>query len=208
MKKSILIIGLVILTVLIISILMAGVANAAAPPETQTTHRVSLLLRDSNKPDTKLITARLYDGDQPLGNMPVDFYVSADFFGSRPAKLDTVITNATGSASLIYEPRWNGVHTITVRCDEYPSVQATQSFNFTATVPQYVPQPVGLEPVRRVAPLTVPIVVLAVWALLLFITLRTIRGISRLSQITSKGGLDTARHNVSEKTRIAQEMDL
>lgn len=175
---------LVIIAILsaLMSLVALGSWASAAAPSDAPTHKIAMTLLEGKITGTKVISARLTNGDQPLGNQPVDFFVTADFFGERQVKLDTVTTDATGTATITYQPRWDGIHIITARCHgdgNQPPVEVSQTIRFSGSAPAYVPKEVGLEPVRRWSPAALVIVVVAVWALLLFVAFRTLRGIAR-----------------------------
>src|SRR3970282_245769 len=64
---------------------------------------------------TILSVRLLNDQDPPLGGATVTFYMLTTVFGERLMKAGDAFTDATGTASLIYEPTWVGDHTVVVR---------------------------------------------------------------------------------------------
>ncbi len=139
--------------------------------------------REGSGTDAISIPARLTDAEgNPLGNQPVDFFVSADFFGERPAKLGTVVTDATGTATLVYEPTWAGAHEITASFDgdaTHAAAEATSTIDVSGPFPQYVPESMRLEALQRWAPAGAILLAVTVWALLAFVAIRTMSGITR-----------------------------
>ena len=138
------------------------------------------------------LSARLRNGDRPLGNQHVDFFVGTDFFdqsvtaltqlepGEQQVYLGSGVTDATGTATISYQPRWSGTHAITAVFPgkgEYSATEAKLTLDVSGA-PAYAPEPPGLEPLRQWAPVVIGLGVLGVWAGLLFVGIRTVRGIS------------------------------
>src|SRR3972149_4453566 len=101
-------------------------------------------------------------------------------FGERLMKAGDALTDATGIASLIYEPTWVGDHTVVVRFPGDPQHASTQTtFQFAATgpVPVHENARFGLEEVRSRLPFAVGAVLLAVWATLGLVVVTTVRGL-------------------------------
>jgi hypothetical protein len=116
---------------------------------------------------------------EPVSGVPVTFYVLTTVFGERLMRVGDVLTDSTGSASLVYEPTWVGDHTVVVRFNGNDDLLPAQtSFRANAIGPAHVHENAafGLEPVRRWLPFAIGIVVLAVWATLGFVMFRTLVG--------------------------------
>lgn len=169
----------------IILLMVAGVAYAAAPDaagKTQVNLNLRVAKSDSDTGVT-FIAARLNSGDRPLGNQPVDFFVATDFFGQRQMRLGTGTTDATGTATIKYQPKWEGTHIITARfpgSTEYAPAEVKLSVEAPKPTALYTPEPVGLEEVSQWATVGAGVVVAVVWGLLLFIVIYVIRGIARV----------------------------
>jgi hypothetical protein len=172
-----------LLSVLMV-LLGAGAVLAADPPGTSGVPDVMLTLQELPQEKSAgaiTIRARL-SGDQPLGNQPVDFFVAADYFGEQEVYLGTVITDATGTAVLNYQPKWQGTHVVTARFQDdgdSSAVETTLTFQVSEPAGAYEAEPLGLMPVRNWTPVVVGFGVALVWALLLFVAFRTLRGISQ-----------------------------
>lgn len=182
-QRKISVIGMALLLGLVISVFLGSWVVSAAVPENSGTTRISLTTREINQGDNIgiSVSARLTDANQPLGNELVEFDLAANFFGDRQVNLGTVVTDATGSASIIYEPKWEGTHVITARFkgdDKHAKTEVTQAITFSGPVNQYQPESVGLTAVRQ---WTTPLIILGIvifWIFLLFVIIRTLRGIS------------------------------
>lgn len=127
------------------------------------------------------LTARLQDSaGAAVSGAPVTFYVLTNVFGERLMNVGEIPTDATGTASLVYKPTWEGDHTVVVRyagSAENAPAQVAFQFNATGPMAEHVDAPFGLEPIRRWAPLAIGAVVLAVWGTLGLVLLRAVRGI-------------------------------
>jgi hypothetical protein len=181
--RKIPVIGIAFLLALVISVFLGSWVISAAVPENSGTTRIALSTRELNQGNSASmsVSARLTDANQPLGNEPVEFDLAANFFGDRAVNLGTVVTDATGTASIIYEPRWEGTHVITARFKgdgKYATTEVTQAITFSGPVYQYQPESAGLTAVRE---WTTPLVISGLvifWIFLLFVVIRTLRGIS------------------------------
>jgi hypothetical protein len=139
-----------------------------APNQTQISQqlRVSTIVRDSQ--------------GQPLVNVPVEFDVAVNFFGQQQVKIGTAQTDGRGMATITYQPTWDGTYDITAHFmgdANHPPVQGTRTITYSGPVPQYHPETVGLLPIRQ---WITPVVFAGVglfWLILIFIGVRTLRGI-------------------------------
>ena len=134
----------------------------------------------TDRQSTILSVRLLNDQDQPLGGATVTFYMLTTVFGERLMKAGDAFTDATGTASLIYEPTWVGDHTVVVRFPgdaQHASTQTTFQFAATGPVPVHENARFGLEEVRRWLPFAVGAALLAVWATLGLVIVTTVRGL-------------------------------
>src|SRR3990172_724413 len=127
------------------------------------------------------LTARLQDSaGAAVSGAPVTFYVLTNVFGERLMNVGEIATDATGTASLVYKPTWEGDHTAVVRYGgsaEYAPAQVAFHFNAIGPMAEHENAAFGLAPIRRWAPLAIGAVVLAVWGTLGLVLLRAVRGI-------------------------------
>jgi hypothetical protein len=127
------------------------------------------------------LTARLRSSaGEAVSGTPVTFYVLSTVFGERLMKVGDVLTDTTGTASLVYKPTWVGDQTVVVRyggSSEFAPQQVSFQFSASGPLPEHENARFGLEPIRRWAPIAIGAVVLAVWGTLGLVLLRTVRGI-------------------------------
>ena len=178
---------------------------AAAVNDATITTKIALMTKEiSQGENTNIaVSAQLSDGSHPLGNEPVEFDIAANFFGDRQVNLGTAPTDATGTATLVYQPSWDGAQVITAHFKgDGPHAQAdiTKTINFSGPVPQYAPEPVGLAPVRQWVTPVVGIGIVIFWTILLFVGLRTLLGIyrSRNKRLSSPRYIPLQGDQVSE----------
>jgi hypothetical protein len=101
----------------------------------------------------------------------VTFYVVTDVFGERLIKVGDALSNATGAASVLYRPTWDGDQTVVARfagSGNCPATQTSFSFGAQGTVSPWQPAQFGLEPVRQWLPMAVGVAVLTLLATLCF----------------------------------------
>lgn len=143
----------------------SGITLQPVPPAAQAPGQASVIL-----------SARLMNGNAPVGGVTVTFYVVTNVFGERLMKVGETLTDATGTASVVYEPTWEGDHTAVSRFGgngDYAATQATFHFDATNAVSGFEGASFGLEPVRQWLPVAVGLAVLLVWASLGFALLST-----------------------------------
>ncbi len=165
-------------------IIMLGSWVVAAIPSSLGTTRIALMTKQVSQGNNQgiSVSAQLTDADKPLGNEPVEFNVAANFFGEQQVNIGTVQTDATGTATTVYQPTWDGTYDFTAhfRGDgTHPHVQITKTITYSGPVPQYEPEAVGLTAVRR---WVTPVIFTGVgifWLLLIVIGVRTLSGIYR-----------------------------
>jgi len=127
-----------------------------------------------------VLGARLMDGDQPVAGMPVTFYVVTTVFGERLMKVGEALSDASGTASLLYRLTWDGDHTAVARFAGSSGLSSTETtFHFEAQGVEspYEPARFGLEPVRAWLPVAVGLLVLVVLSVLGFALITTVVGI-------------------------------
>jgi sugar lactone lactonase YvrE len=130
--------------------------------------------------ESVVLSAQLLNDGAPVAGVPVTFYVVTNVFGERLMKVGDALSNATGAASVLYRPTWDGDQTVVARFAGSGAYSATQtSFSFSAqgTVSPWQPAQFGLEPVRQWLPLAVGVAVLALLATLGFVLATTVIGI-------------------------------
>jgi len=130
--------------------------------------------------ESVVLSARALAGGEPLAGAKITFYILTNVFGERLMKVGDATTDMSGTAAIIYQPTWEGDHTVVVRFagnGDYGPTQTSYHFQAADTTSPYEPAQFGLEPVRRWLPAAVGLVVLAVWASLGYALATTILGI-------------------------------
>jgi len=181
--RNISLIGVALLLALAVTVLLGSWALAAVPSSSGTT-RIILMTKQVSQGDSQgiSVSAQLTDAGKPLINEPVEFDVAANFFNQQQVNIGTVQTDITGTASIVYQPTWDGTYDFTAhfRGDgTYPHIQITQTTTYSGPVSQYIPESVGLKPVRQWITPVIYTCIGLFWLLLITIGIRTLRGISR-----------------------------
>jgi len=131
---------------------------------------------------TVTLSARLLTGDgTPERGAQLLFYELSTVFGEQLMMLGSAMTDATGTASLPYEPTSRGQHTVVVRyAGNGVRTPAQTILRFESTAPPHVHENAsfGLATPRRWAPLGAGLAVLGVWAVLGLVLMRTVLGIT------------------------------
>jgi len=138
-----------------------------------------------------ILGGRLMDGGEPVAGVPVTFYVLTTVFGERLMKVGDALSDATGTASMLYRPTWEGDHTAVLRFAGTSTLDSTETtFHFDAQDVEspYEPAQFGLEPVRAWLPVAVGLLALVVVFVLGFAMVTTVVGIRAAS-----AGVPTAR---------------
>ncbi|HEU4759682.1 MAG TPA: hypothetical protein VFT91_06830 [Dehalococcoidia bacterium] len=182
MKASRLALFLVALLLILLGPLAAGPAAADGPGGQSEVALEGLPPADpAPGQESVVLSARASDGSgQPLGGLRLTFYVLTNIFGERLMTVGEALTDTTGVASLVYKPGWAGDQPVVVRFagdQTYRPAQSTFRFAFAGPVPVHENARFGLEPVRRWLPFAIGTVVLAVWAILGLVVVRTVVGI-------------------------------
>lgn len=116
-----------------------------------------------------VLAARLTDDGSAVAGVPVTFYVVTYVFGERLMKVGEALSDATGTASVLFQPTWEGDITAVARFAgnaDHPAVQTSFEFEAKEAVSLWEPAEFGLDSVRRWLPVGVGIVILAVWGVL------------------------------------------
>lgn len=158
-------------------------ARAAGPSDAREPMLLrGLTLSDQRGPhSTVTLSALLTSAEgKPARAEPVVFFEMSSVFGERLMNLGTSVTDATGAASLPFEPTWPGEHTIVARFGgdgEFAPAQST--FRFSSDAPPHVHENAkfGLELPRQYAPIGAALAVLGIWGVLGLVVMRVVRGI-------------------------------
>jgi hypothetical protein len=169
--------------VLVVSGALLGLASArhalADEPSGVTLEALPVPERAPDQ-DSVVMSARLMDDGEPLAGMPVTFYIVTTVFGERLMNVGEALSDATGTASLLYRPTWEGEYTAVGRFAGAENLEAAETtFHFEAhdVESPYEPARFGLEPVRMWLPVAVGLVVVSVLFVLGFALITTVTGI-------------------------------
>lgn len=130
--------------------------------------------------ESLVLSARVLAASQPLAGAKVTFYILTDVFGERLMKVGEATSDMSGTAAILYQPTWDGDHTVVVRfagTDDYGPTQTSYHFQAVDSISPYEPAEFGLESVRRWLPVAVGLAVLAVWGSLGYALATTALGI-------------------------------
>jgi len=127
-----------------------------------------------------VLAAKLLDEGQPLAGEPVSFYVVTTVFGERLMIVGSALSDATGTASLLYRPTWSGDYTVVARfagVGEHGPSEVTFHFEANDVESPYHPAEFGIDPIRTWLPVFVGAVLLTVLFVLGFAMFTTVAGI-------------------------------
>jgi sugar lactone lactonase YvrE len=164
--------------------LPAGTARAEGPSDGRSPTVLQGVSLTSQLPghSTFTLSARLLTGDgTPERGAQVLFYELSTVFGEQLMMLGSAVTDATGTASLPYEPASRGQHTVVVRyAGNGVRTPAQTILRFDSMAPPHVHENAsfGLATPRKWAPLGAGLAVLGVWAVLGLVLMRTVLGIA------------------------------
>lgn len=181
--RKVSLIGIALVLALAVTVLLGSWALAAVSSSSGTT-RITMMIQQTNQSQNQdiSVSAQLTDAGKPLVNEPVEFDVAANFFGQQQVNIGTAQTDITGTATILYQPSWDGTYEFTAHFmgdGNYPHIQVTRTLTYSGPVSQYTPNLGGLKPVREwVTPVIYGCIGLF-WLLLILIGVRTLRGISR-----------------------------
>ncbi len=133
-------------------------------------------------PNTYTLTATLADpAGQTIAGERIEFFLVVAVLGVERLTLGSSVTDAAGRARLRYRPTRDGAHLIGAALAGRPTseVVATPVTLEVRGAGAYVTEPPRLQPLLDRLPATVAILALTVWALLGFITGRTLLTIAR-----------------------------
>jgi hypothetical protein len=117
---------------------------------------------------------------KPLSERNVAFYELSNVFGPREVLLGTATTDSTGFAAIDYQPSQTGQQTIFARFtgdQDNAASQVSSAIQVREVVPIFTEEPLPLASVRQWLPLGLASLVLATWAVLLGVTIRTVLGV-------------------------------
>lgn len=142
-------------------------------------------------PGQFVLNATLTTADsKPLSNKEVRFSEAADFFGARDAFLGSATTDATGHATLLFQPAQPGTAKLKVQFagdTQFAPQSGSTALPVAVAVSPYKPQPLPLAPLASGLAWGVCVVAIGVWAVLVGVLVRTTLGI-RASGRAVKGG--------------------
>jgi sugar lactone lactonase YvrE len=157
---------------------------------------------------TITLSARLLTGgDRPERGAQLLFYDLSTVFGERLMMLGSAMTDATGTASLPYEPTWKGQHTVVVRyAGDGVRAPAQTILRFESTAAPHVHDNAsfGLATPRRWAPLGAGLAVLGVWGVLGLALVRTVLGIMAAPAAAPAAAARTGRRSLRSVPLPAQ----
>lgn len=126
-----------------------------------------------------LTTTLLDDNGQPVADVPVSFFVDAEFAGTKgPMEIGIRHTDEAGVAALEYRPAITGEQLVTARFDGrglHAQSEETLQLDVLDVIPAYVEEAKGLESLRRWAPVGVGAVVVAIWSVFGYVGYQMIR---------------------------------
>jgi Big-like domain-containing protein len=144
------------------------------------------------------------EAGKPVTGKLVSFYEHVQLFGGRDALLGSATTDSTGYVAIDYQPVETGSQTIKVQFsgdDELATSSASSNITVNDATPLYSPEPLPLAGVRQWLPLGLASLVLATWAVLLGVSLRTIRGI-RSARYTGEQSITQELKEVEEPALV------
>jgi hypothetical protein len=129
------------------------------------------------------LSARLLTAEgKPVSGQELDFLVPVELFGNREAFVGSATTDATGLATLGYQPTQAGQQTIVARfagSPDYATSEARAEIQVGEVVPTIRAEPLPFAGLRDWLPTMLVALVLIVWGVLLGVFLGTVRGIRR-----------------------------
>ena len=174
------------LSLAVMAALLPGVANAdqsPAPPPSL------LKLSMTPRPPLKgidvtgqyLLTAILTTQDgKPVNNVTVSFYEQAQLLGTREALLGTVVTDSTGSATIVYQPAQTGSKTVIARfagTDGLAPANITEKVDVSTAVPPFSSKPLPFSQISEYLGVGIGLLVVVTWLILLRVLVGAILGV-------------------------------
>jgi hypothetical protein len=115
-----------------------------------------------------------------LGTRQIAFYEQSTVFGPRDVFLGAATTDSTGFAAIDYQAALAGQQTIIARFggdETYAPTQVSAVIDVREVVPIYAEEALPLASVRQWLPLGLASLVLATWAVLIGVAVRTVLGV-------------------------------
>jgi hypothetical protein len=168
------------LVIALAGLAFAGVAQAEGPAESETSLEALPTLEPPAGQESIVLAARLTDEGSAVAGVPVTFYVVTNVFGERLMKVGEALSDATGTASILFEPTWEGQVTAVARFAgnaDHAAAQTSFEFESKEAVSLWEPAEFGLDPVRQWLPVVVAIVILGVWGVLGYALATAVLGI-------------------------------
>jgi hypothetical protein len=168
-----------LLAALIWLMAMPALANAqsqGAPPRLTMSEPV----RGGLKGHLTLRATLVDDAGMALGMRQIAFYEQSTVFGARDVLLGTATTDSTGFAAIDYQPAQAVEQTIVARFggdDLYAPTPVSAAIEVREVVPIYTEEALPLAIVRQWLPLGLAGLVLATWAVLIGVAVRTVLGV-------------------------------
>jgi hypothetical protein len=118
---------------------------------------------------------------KPVGEATIRFYDIVDLFGQREELIGTGLTDGQGQTAITYLPATTGAHEIVARFSGQGSLGASlgvTELDASVAAPTYTIDQNALASFSRYVPFGAGFAVLAVWALIAFSLIGTVRGIA------------------------------
>jgi hypothetical protein len=118
--------------------------------------------------------------DKPVNEATVRVYEIVDFYGKHEMPLGSTVTDGQGRASLNYLPARTGSHELVARFagkTGYVATEGHATFQAELAAEPYVVEPPPLAAFTSKVPYAVGALVLAVWGLIGYALIGTVRGV-------------------------------
>ncbi|HET9476022.1 MAG TPA: hypothetical protein VFP63_00895 [Dehalococcoidia bacterium] len=178
----------VALVIALAGLALVGAAQAEGPAESGTSIEALPTQKPPAGQESIVLAARLTDEGSAVAGVPVTFYVVTDVFGERLMQVGDALSDATGTASILFEPTWEGEVTAVARFAgnaDHAAAQTSFEFESEEAVSLWEPAEFGLDPVRRWLPVGVAIVIFAVWGVLGYALATAVLGIPAAAEHTT-----------------------
>jgi hypothetical protein len=177
------------IALLAVALASASVALADTPAQRATSITFGGASPTRVKGQVALSATLKADDGKPLSNRSIDFYESVQLLGARDSYLGAALTDSTGTATLGYEPASVGARAIRASFageEGLAKSETSGQVTISQTRPLFTEDPLPFAVVGQLLPYALGAVVLAVWALLAFVLVRTASGIRAASPTTSR----------------------
>ncbi len=170
-----------------------GLAAAAGPPPAPTILKLDTSSRFDSKgakvPGQFILSATLTTSDgKPISDREIRFVQTVDTFGTQDAFLGSSVTDATGNATLLFQPAQTGTARLKAQFTgdaQLAAQSATFSQPVTTALPAFKSDPLPLAGVATVLSVSVAVGAWVLWAVLIGVLLMTtlrIRAAGRSAQ--------------------------